>query len=82
MIVCSSELEVKILVNRDPIKTSFEEWVRPSHFSRPIVKGFDITTWIRNLRVDAHDFDSYTSDMREISRKVFSTHIGQSIVLE
>jgi hypothetical protein len=39
MIIRSSEPEVKIVVDRDPIKTSFEEWVRPGHFSRTIAKG-------------------------------------------
>ena len=77
MIICSSEQEVKILVDRDPIKTFFEEWVRPSHFSRTIAKGLDTTTWIWNLHADAHDFNSHISDLEEISRKVFSAHFGQ-----
>jgi photosystem I P700 chlorophyll a apoprotein A1 len=29
MIIRSPEPEVKILVDRDPIKTSFEEWAKP-----------------------------------------------------
>jgi photosystem I P700 chlorophyll a apoprotein A1 len=29
------------------------------------------------LHADAHDFDSHTSDLEEISRKVFSAHFGQ-----
>jgi hypothetical protein len=33
MIIRSPEPEVKILVDRDPIKTSFEEWAKPGHFS-------------------------------------------------
>ncbi|KAL5644308.1 hypothetical protein ACJX0J_002254 [Zea mays] len=45
MIIRSSEPEVKIAVDRDPIKTSFEEWARPGHFSRTIAKGPDTTTW-------------------------------------
>ena len=39
MIIRSPEPEVKILVDRDPIKTSFEEWAKPGHFSRTIAKG-------------------------------------------
>ena len=35
------------------------------------------TTWIWNLHADAHDFDTHTSDMQEISRKVFRAHFGQ-----
>ncbi|KAJ0950840.1 Photosystem I P700 chlorophyll a apoprotein A1 [Helianthus annuus] len=73
----------KILVDRDHIKTSFEEWARPGHFSRTIAKGPETTTWIWNLHADAHDLDSHTSDLEEISRKVFTwlsdpTHIGPS----
>ncbi|KAH0753301.1 hypothetical protein KY285_006449 [Solanum tuberosum] len=60
MIIRSPEPEVKILVDRDPVKTSFEEWARPGHFSRTIAKGPDTTTWIWNLHADAHDFDSHT----------------------
>ncbi|CBI36429.3 unnamed protein product, partial [Vitis vinifera] len=43
MIICSPETKVKILLDLDPIKTSFEEWARPGHFSRTIAKGPDTT---------------------------------------
>ncbi|PHT57931.1 Photosystem I chlorophyll a apoprotein A1 [Capsicum baccatum] len=75
------EPEVKILVDRDPVKTSFEEWARPGHFSRTIAKGPDTTTWIWNLHASAHGFDSHTSDLEEISRKVFSAHFGQLSII-
>ncbi|KAL0350091.1 UNVERIFIED_CONTAM: Photosystem I chlorophyll a apoprotein A1 [Sesamum radiatum] len=52
-----------------------------SHFSRTIAKGLDTTTWIWNLHADAHDFDSHTSDLEEISRKVFSAHFGQLSII-
>nr|GEW15844.1 photosystem I P700 apoprotein A1, chloroplastic [Tanacetum cinerariifolium] len=81
MIIRSPEPEVKILVDRDHIKTSFEEWARPGHFSRTIAKGPETTTWIWNLHADAHDFDSHTSDLKEISRKVFSAHFGQLSII-
>ena len=81
MIIRSPEPEVKILVDRDHIKTSFEEWARPGHFSRTLAKGPDTTTWIWNLHADAHDFDSHTSDLEEISRKVFSAHFGQLSII-
>ncbi|KAI5560990.1 hypothetical protein BDE02_16G082800 [Populus trichocarpa] len=81
MINRSPEPEVKILIDRDPIKTSFEEWARPGHFSRTIAKGHDTTTWIWNLHADAHDFDNHTSDLEEISRKVFSAHFGQLSII-
>ncbi|TYG54016.1 hypothetical protein ES288_D09G155400v1 [Gossypium darwinii] len=66
MIIRLSKLEVKIL-----------EWARPGHFSRTIAKGPDTTTWIWNLHADAHDFDSHTSVLEEISCKIFSAHFGQ-----
>ncbi|PHU30256.1 Photosystem I chlorophyll a apoprotein A1 [Capsicum chinense] len=81
MIIRSPEPEFKILVDRDLVKTSFEEWARPGHFSRTIAKGPDTTTWIWNLHADAHDFDSHTSDLEEISRKVFSAHFGQLSII-
>ncbi|TYG76254.1 hypothetical protein ES288_D03G100300v1 [Gossypium darwinii] len=81
MIIRSPEPEVKILVDRDPVKTFFEEWARPGHFSRTIAKGPDTTTWIWNLHADAHDFDSHTSDLEEISRKIFSAHFGQLSII-
>ncbi|KAF9602742.1 hypothetical protein IFM89_030630 [Coptis chinensis] len=81
MIIHSPESEVKILVDRDPVKTSFEEWTRPGHFSRTIAKGPDTTTWIWNLQADGHDFNSHTSDLEEISRKVVSAHFGQLSII-
>ncbi|KAB2037639.1 hypothetical protein ES319_D03G089400v1 [Gossypium barbadense] len=81
MIIRSPEPEVKILVDRDPVKTFFEEWARPGHFSRTIAKGPDTTTWIWNLHADAHDFDSHTSDLEEISRKIFSAHFSQLSII-
>jgi photosystem I P700 chlorophyll a apoprotein A1 len=50
---------------------------KPGHFSRTLAKGPNTTTWIWNLHADAHDFDSHTSDLEDISRKVFSAHFGQ-----
>lgn len=36
MIIRSLKLEVKILIDRDVVITSFEKWARPNHFSRTI----------------------------------------------
>jgi photosystem I P700 chlorophyll a apoprotein A1 len=69
--------KVKIVVDCDPVVTNFEKWANPGHFSRTLAKGPMTTTWIWNLHADAHDFDSHTSDLQEISRKVFSAHFGQ-----
>ncbi|KAI3839584.1 hypothetical protein MKX03_003693 [Papaver bracteatum] len=70
MIIRSPEPEVKIL-----------EWARPGHFSRTIAKVPNTTTWIWNLHVDAHDFNSHTSYLEEISRKVFSAHFSQLSII-
>jgi photosystem I P700 chlorophyll a apoprotein A1 len=68
---------VKVLVDKNTIETSFEKWAKPGHFSRKLSKGPATTTWIWDLHADAHDFDSHTKDLQEISRKVFSAHFGQ-----
>jgi photosystem I P700 chlorophyll a apoprotein A1 len=46
MIIRSPEPEVKVIVERDPVKTSFEKWAKPGHFSKTIAKCPDTTTWI------------------------------------
>ena len=80
MKVSSKELEakkVKVIVDKNPVATSFEKWAQPGHFSRTLAKGPKTTTWIWNLHADAHDFDSQTSSLEDISRKIFSAHFGQ-----
>ena len=80
MTIIPPELEakrVKVVIDRDPVTTNFEKWAKPGHFSRSLIKGPTTTTWIWNLHADAHDFDIQTSDLQEISRKVFSAHFGQ-----
>ncbi|PHT34357.1 Photosystem I chlorophyll a apoprotein A1 [Capsicum baccatum] len=54
---------------------------RLGHSSRTIAKGPDTTTWIWNLHAVAHDFDSHTSDLKEISQKVFSSYFGQLSII-
>jgi len=56
---------------------SFEKWAKPGHFSRTLAKGPKTTTWIWNLHADAHDFDSHTNSLEDVSRKIFSAHFGQ-----
>jgi photosystem I P700 chlorophyll a apoprotein A1 len=46
-----------------------------------MAKGPKTTTWIWNLHADAHDFDSQTSSLEEVSRKIFSAHFGQLAVI-
>merc|ERR1712216_388936 len=74
-------LKVRVAVDRDPVETSFEKWAQPGHFSRSLSKGPTSTTWVWNLHADAHDFDSHTTDLEDISRKVFSAHFGQLAII-
>ncbi|MEB3279456.1 MAG: photosystem I core protein PsaA [Lyngbya sp.] len=75
------EAKVKVTVDNDPVPTSFEKWAKPGHFRRDLAKGPNTTTWIWNLHADAHDFDSHTSDLEDISRKIFSAHFGHLAVI-
>nr|YP_010199017.1 photosystem I P700 apoprotein A1 [Hydropuntia urvillei]UAD88466.1 photosystem I P700 apoprotein A1 [Hydropuntia urvillei] len=84
MAISSQEQEtqkVKVTVDKNPVATSFEKWAKPGHFSRTLAKGPKTTTWIWNLHADAHDFDSHTSSLEEISRKIFSAHFGQLAII-
>ncbi|PSR12437.1 photosystem I core protein PsaA, partial [filamentous cyanobacterium CCP3] len=75
------EAKAKVVVDKDPVPTSFERWGKPGHFDRTLAKGPKTTTWIWNLHADAHDFDSHTSDLEDISRKIFSAHFGHLAVI-
>nr|QCI08457.1 photosystem I P700 apoprotein A1 [Spermothamnion repens] len=84
MTVSSQEQEtnqVKVTVDKDPVSTSFDKWAKPGHFSRTLAKGPSTTTWIWNLHADAHDFDSHTNSLEEVSRKIFSAHFGQLAII-
>ncbi len=73
--------KVRVVVDRDPVPVSFERWGKPGHFDRTLAKGPKTTTWIWDLHADAHDFDSHTSDLEDISRKIFSAHFGHLAVI-
>ena len=73
--------KVRVVVDSDPVQTSFEKWAKPGHFDRTLARGPKTTTWIWNLHADAHDFDSHTSDLEDISRKIFSAHFGHLAVI-
>ncbi|MBE9111902.1 photosystem I core protein PsaA [Nodosilinea sp. LEGE 07298] len=73
--------KVRVVVDKDPVPVSFERWGKPGHFDRTLAKGPKTTTWIWNLHADAHDFDSHTSDLEDISRKIFSAHFGHLAVI-
>ncbi|NJN29217.1 MAG: photosystem I core protein PsaA [Synechococcales cyanobacterium RM1_1_8] len=74
-------VKAKVTVDRNPTPTSFEKWGKPGHFDRTLAKGPKTTTWIWDLHADAHDFDSHTSDLEDISRKIFSAHFGHLAVV-
>jgi len=73
--------KAQVLVDLDVVETSFEKWAQPGHFSRTLAKGPKTTTWIWNLHADAHDFDTQTKSLEEVSRKIFSAHFGQLSII-
>jgi photosystem I P700 chlorophyll a apoprotein A1 len=75
------EKKARIIVDNDPVPTSFEKWAQPGHFDRSLARGPKTTTWIWNLHALAHDFDTHTSDLEEISRKIFAAHFGHLAVV-
>lgn len=75
------EQKVRIVVDKDPVPTSPELWAKPGHFDRTLARGPKTTTWIWNLHANAHDFDTHTSDLEDISRKIFAAHFGHLAVI-
>jgi len=75
------EKKARVIVDKDPVPTSFELWAKPGHFDRTLARGPKTTTWIWNLHALAHDFDTHTSDLEDISRKIFAAHFGQLAVI-
>jgi photosystem I P700 chlorophyll a apoprotein A1 len=75
------EAKVKVVVDTDPVPTSFDKWGKPGHFDHTLAKGPKTTTWIWNLHANAHDFDSHTSDLEDVSRKIFSAHFGHLAII-
>jgi photosystem I P700 chlorophyll a apoprotein A1 len=75
------EKKARVVVDQDPVPTTFELWAKPGHFDRTLAKGPKTTAWIWNLHALAHDFDSHTSDLEDVSRKVFAAHFGQLAVI-
>jgi photosystem I P700 chlorophyll a apoprotein A1 len=75
------EKKARVIVDNDPVPTSFERWAQPGHFDRTLARGPKTTAWIWNLHALAHDFDTHTSDLEEISRKIFAAHFGHLAVV-
>jgi photosystem I P700 chlorophyll a apoprotein A1 len=74
--------KVRVVVDKDPVPTSFEKWSKPGHFERSLAKGPQTTTWIWNLHALVHDFDTHTdSSLEDVSRKIFSAHFGHLAVV-
>ncbi|MEL6129494.1 MAG: photosystem I core protein PsaA [Cyanobacteria bacterium J06628_4] len=73
--------QVRVVVDNNPVPTSFAQWAQPGHFKRSLSRGPKTTTWIWDLHADAHDFDSHTSDLEDISRKIFSAHFGHLAII-
>ncbi|NDE21989.1 MAG: photosystem I core protein PsaA, partial [Synechococcaceae bacterium WB9_3_282] len=73
--------KAKAMVDRNPVPVDFDTLGKPGHFDRALAKGPKTTTWIWNLHSRAHDFDSHTSDLEEVSRKIFSAHFGHLAVI-
>ena len=65
--------------DNNPVPTSFEPWSKPGHFKRSLTRGPKSTTWIWDLNADAHDFDSHTTDLEDISRRIFSAHFVSDV---
>ncbi|MGD1927895.1 MAG: photosystem I core protein PsaA [Leptolyngbyaceae cyanobacterium] len=72
---------VRVTVDENPVSTSFEKWAKPGHFDRTLARGPKTTTWIWDLHADAHDFDTHTGDLEDISRKIFSAHFGHLAII-
>jgi photosystem I P700 chlorophyll a apoprotein A1 len=62
------EAKSKIVVDRDPVETSFEKWAKPGHFSRVLAK-VDNNNLV-GISMLMHDFDADLED----TRKVLSAH--------
>ncbi len=75
------ERPASVETEKSSVPTSFEKWAKPGHFDRTLARGPKTTTWIWNLHADAHDFDSHTNDLQDISRKIFSAHFGHLAVV-
>ncbi len=61
MTIRSKEQEaakVSIIVDRDPVSTSFEKWAQPGHFSRTLAKGPKTTTWPKGITQEVHYSES------------------------
>lgn len=73
--------DAKSQVEKVDNPATFELFGKPGHFDRALAKGPKTTTWVWNLHANAHDFDAHTSDLQEVSRRIFSAHFGHLAVI-
>merc|ERR1711934_243083 len=73
--------DAKSQVEKVDNPATFELFGKPGHFDRALAKGPKTTTWVWNLHANAHDFDAHTSDLEEVSRRIFSAHFGHLAVI-
>jgi hypothetical protein len=64
------EKKARVIVDKDPVPTSFEKWATPGHFDRTLARGPKTTTWIWNLHALAHD--TYQRFRRHIPQNICS----------
>ncbi len=75
------ENKVRIVVDKDPVPTSFEKWSQPGFFDRTLSRGPKTTTWIWNLHALGNDFETQTNNLEDLSRKIFAAHFGHLAVV-
>ena len=73
--------DAKSQVEKVDNPATFELFGKPGHFDRALAKGPKTSTWVWNLHANAHDFDAHTSDLQEVSRRIFSAHFGHLAVI-
>ena len=61
-----------------PVRSTAGSWSHTGGFKR---QDCISTTWLWNLHADAHDFRGHTSDIENISRRVFASHFGHLSLL-
>ena len=56
-----------------PVRSTAGSWSQTGGFMRADCIS---TSWLWNLHADAHDFRGHTSDLDNLSRRVFASHFG------
>jgi len=73
--------KARVVVDKNPVPTSFEKWAKPGFFDRTLSRGPKTTTWIWNLHANANDFETQTNNLEDLSRKIFAAHFGHLAVI-